>query len=81
MKKSRARVTPPKEDTVRNPPPSKNERERGGLSLAEIAKREGLSRERIRQIEVEALGKLRAALEAKGWTKEQARAFLAKGFV
>jgi len=55
------------------------DRARGGLSLEEIAKIEGLTRERIRQIEHQALRKMRQALIAKGYTVEQARILLTRG--
>jgi hypothetical protein len=41
---------------------------RGGASLAEVAAELGVCRERVRQIETQALAKLRRALERQGLT-------------
>ena len=48
-----------------------HERERGGLSLEEIAKRLGRTRERIRQIESMALAKLRKAFHRAGYSDQE----------
>jgi DNA-directed RNA polymerase subunit RPC12/RpoP len=49
----------------------------GALTLDEAAMCMGLSRERIRQIQVEALAKLGAAMRAEGWNEAQAHEWLA----
>ena len=49
---------------------------REGDGLRDIAEALGLSRERVRQIEVEALRKLRAEFERLGWTADEVGAWL-----
>jgi DNA-directed RNA polymerase sigma subunit (sigma70/sigma32) len=48
-----------------------SELERGGLTLEECGRRMRVSRERIRQIESEALAKLRRAFHRAGYTDRE----------
>lgn len=62
-----AGVRPPQKPPKPSAPPEDGARlAPEGLTLAEVADRLGLSRERVRQLEERALRKLRAALEADG---------------
>lgn len=61
---------------VGRPKGAKKRASREGDRLREIADALGLSRERVRQIEVEALRKLRMAFESLGWTAEDVGAWL-----
>lgn len=52
--------------------------ELGPMSLEECGRAFGVCRERIRQIEVLALAKVRAAVEGAGWSAEDVLAVLAR---